>query len=391
MKIIKLNNPRAAKALETIRYTKKPEVFISASITVGEEQGKAFKETMGFCGDEPFPVFYKLRDSRYGILGFKKEFPNASYYPVTTYRYGEGYSNVNVELTGERVGKEIAGEELLGFYDPMVSRGTTAVNTVSMICKNGQVEVLSTFHFFVAEPGLERLTLDLQKYFLKDYVIILGMRGFEVDTSGYMGAIMREQDYGDVMDGTWFKEYPREVEQKLVEDAIQKGARLEVIMAYILSLLLKHKYARYPNFERVPTSLKVLATKNWINAAMFYLQQQGAEIFIYDWEQRFLGTGLAVPESPTIAEALRQMQREWLIDVESEMRYGRKHEIYHITPFGDSYLKSVYLPVLGRNNLLTNFNSKLEEAIPEVMTGKFGDLVKKLNLQKSQKTMLTND
>lgn len=391
MKIIKLENPKAAKALETIRYTKKPELFISASIAVGEEQGKAFKETMGFSGDESFPVFYKLRDSRYGILGFKKEFPNASYYPVTTYRYGEGYSNVNVELTGEISGKEIAREELLGFYDPMVSRGTTAVNTVSMICGNGQVEVLSTFHFFVAEPGLGRLTVDLQKYFLKDYVIVLGMRGFEVDTSGYMGAIMREQDYGDVMEGTYWKEYPPEVEQDLVENAIQKGARLEVVMAYILFILLKHKYARYPNFQMVPASLKALATGNWINAVMFYLQQQGVEIFVRDWEQRYLRPSLAIPTSPTIAEALRQMRREWLVDTESETRYGIKHETYHITPFGDSYLKKVYLPVLGRNNLLTNFNSQLEEIIPDVMVGQFSDLLKKLRLQKLQKTVPTNN
>lgn len=386
MKIIKLKSLRSKKALETIRYTKKPELFISASITIGEEQGKVFKETMGFSGDEAFPIFYKLRDSRYGILGFQKEFPNALYYPVTTYRYGEGYSNVNVEIPEEVIKKEVLKEELLCFFDPMVSRGTTAVKTIHRICGDNQVDILSTFHFFVAEQGLKRLTIDLRKYFLKDYIIIFGMGGFEVDASGYMGAIMREQDYGDVMEGTYWREYPPEVEQRLVEGAIQKGAFLEVIIAYILFLLLRHKYARYPDFRIIPESLKVLATKSWINTALFYLQQKGAEIYVRDWKIKYLKPSLAIPISSTTEYALRQMQKEWLIDIKIERRYDREYKTYHITPFGDSYLKKVYLPVLGRYNLLTDFTSKFEEVIPEIMLERPNNLMKKIMMHESIST-----
>jgi len=381
MKIIKLDSSRVVKALETIRYTKKPQSFISASVAVGEEQGKIFKETLDFNGDEVFPIFYKLRDSRYGIIGFKKEFPNALYFPVVTYRYGEGYSNVNVELKCEA---QIAGGELLGFYDPMVSRGTTAVNTISGLCKSGPVETLSSFHFFAADQGLNKLDLELQKFFLKDYIVVLGMRGFQVDTSGYMGAILREQDYGDVMEGTYWNEYPPEVEQNIVENGIFKGAYLEIVMGYILYILLKHQYARYSNSQLVPKSLKELATANWMNVVFCYLQQNGAEIPVNNWEMRHLRAGVAVPISPTISEALRQMRREWLIDMEKEVRNRIEYNVYYITPWGDSYLKKIYLPVFGRSNLLNNFVPVLEEVTPEIITGKFHNLLKKLDTQRAK-------
>lgn len=377
MKVVKLDSPRAAEALDTIRYTKKPDVFISASVTVGQEQARKFKETLNLSGKEGFPVFYKLRDSRYGILGFRKEFPNVSYYPVTTYRYGENYSNVNVELS-QKV--QIAGEELMGFYDPMVSRGTTTVNTICAICDEEQVETLSSFHFFVAEPGINKLDLELRKFFYKEYIIVLGMRGFEVDTSGYMGAILREQDYGDVMEGTYWKEYPPEVEQALVENGIRYGANLEVIMAYILHIFLKHKWARYSDSQAVPQSLKELPTYNWINAVLYHLQQMGAKIPISDWKMMHLRTGLLTPTSLTVSEVLRQMQREWLIDEEKEIRSGIEYKVYHITPWGDSYLKKVYLPVLGRNNMLSGFTPILEEAMPRIVIRKFRKLLDEINL-----------
>jgi len=373
MKVIKLDTSRAMKGLETIRYTKRPDLFISASMEVGEEQGKAFKKVLGLSGEEPFPVFYKLRDSRYGILGFKKEFPKASYFPVTTYRYGEGYSNVSIEFE-QKI--SIAKEGLLGFYDPMVSRGTTTVNTVSTLCGDSQVEMLSTFHFFVAEPGLNRLDIELQKFFLKEYFIVLGMRGFEVDTSGYMGAIMREQDYGDVMEGTYWKEYSPEIEQAMVENGVCQGAHMEVIMAYILYILLKHKYARYSNFQLIPESLKELSTFYWIQTVLHYLEKQGAKTFVHKWEIRRLRSGLTIPISDTITEALRQMEREWLIEKKVEIRSGFEGNAYQITQWGESYLTKVYLPVLGKNALLNGFVPIFENVALEIIAGKFRDLLK---------------
>lgn len=379
MKIVKLETNRALKALETIRCTKKPDSFILASVTVGEEQGRKFKETLSLDGEEAFPIYYKLRDSRYGILGFREEFPNASYIPVTTYRHGEGYSNVNVNLSHEA---QTAGEELLGFYDPMVSRGTTATKTISMICKNSQVETLSSFHFFVAEQGLKKLQFELEKFFSKDYIVVLGMRGFEVDTSGYMGAILREQDYGDVMEGTYWMEYPPENEQALVENGILKGAYQEVIMGYILYILLRHRTARYSNSLPVPKSLKELTTENWINTVLYYLQQLGAEVFINDWGWKHMGAWLA-PTSIRVSEALRQMQREWMIDTEIETRSGREYKVYNITTWGDSYLKKIYLPVFDKLNLLASFTSKLKEVVPNIFTRKLRNLLEELRTEKA--------
>ncbi|MEM3564672.1 MAG: hypothetical protein QXR19_15680 [Candidatus Jordarchaeaceae archaeon] len=380
MRIIKLNSTRALKALETIRITKKPDSFISASIIVGEEQAKKFKETLGLGGEEAFPIFYKLRDSRYGIEGFKKEFPNAIYQPVNTKRCGEGYSHVIVELPPViQIDKE-----LLGFYDPMVSRGTTAVETISKVCENSQVDVLSSLHFFVAELGLNKLQLELERFFLKDYVIVLGMRGFKVDTSGYMGAILREQDYGDVMEGTYWMEYPPEKEQLLVKNGILKGVYQEVVMGYILYILLRYRSARFSNFQPVPKSLKELTTENWINAVLYYLQQLGAEVYVNDWGWKQIGARLA-PTSITVLEALRQMEREWMIETEVEMRRGIKYKVYNITPWGDSYLRKIYLPVFDELNLLTKFTSKLNEVILHLFTRKLGDLLEELRTEKASR------
>lgn len=377
MKIVGLDSKRAIEALETVRFTKKPDAFINASITIGEEQAQEFKRNLALGDGESFPVFYKLRDSRYGILGFKKELPKASYYPVTTYRYGDNYEKVNVEIPQAT---EIKDDELLGFYDPMLSRGTTCVTTMSAICNDGQVNTLSTFHFFAAEKGISRLQVDLRKFFLEEYLMVIGQRGFEVDASGYMGAILREQDYGDVMEGTWWKEYSPKTEQEIVENNICKGADFEIVIGYTLFLLLKHRNATSRNFTPVLEKSKELPTVNWINLALFRLKQMGAHIPVNDWA--FIPSSIGrLPVSLRITEAIRQLEREWLIEKTVKERMGRRYYVYHITPWGDSYLKEVFLPVFGRKNLLNPFVPFLEDATPAVIVSRFKDLLSDVVLE----------
>ena len=364
-----LTSERAYNALDLLQNTKKPSDFIDSSILLGGELALLMREQAGIPSSESFPIFYKLRDGRYAVLGYKRVFHDAKYYPIYTNRYGPSFSNVNVKPLSADF--QIS-EELMNFLDPMVSRGTTLSSMVSRICGEKRVGLLGSAHFFVAEEGIRNLQTNIEQY-CGDYLMIIGKRGFQVNSQGYMGAIRREQDYGDVLEGTYFEEYPMEVEQDSVVSEIANGSEMEIHMGQILFLLLRTEHARFPNGQLIPESMKAVSTGAWIQNALLWLKQKGANVPADDWSMSY-----DVPRSEMIREALGQLQLEWRVETRSVRKGPKTLTRYIITPFGNAYLKKVYLPVFDRQGILKPFTTTLESELSRLVRKSFSRLIEEV-------------
>lgn len=367
MRIIQLESLQAKNALDVLRLNKNPAAVIRASITLGEEQALLVKREGIIPNNSSICIFYKLRDSRYAVLGFRSQFPDFSYYPITTHRYGQSNQNVAVELHDlpEKLGPTI------GFQDPMLARGTTLSSAAGKICNGRTVDEFMSFHFFAAEEGIQRLAMDLRNY-ANDHIMIIGRRGFRVGSDGYMGAIIHEQDYGDVMEGTYWSEYPAETERKIVSENLRKGIYFEANMGLLLFLLLRYQHV---DSKWATTRPKTRPTYDWIEAVLFRLRQLGAALPIKDFSLEHMKIGWRIV-SPTLYEVVRQMLGEWMIDwPKSESPLWKRTSDIRLTPWGDSYLREVLLPVLGEAGLLRPFATKLEQYLPELIGASNNDLM----------------
>ena len=249
----------AASALADLQVRKDQTVFASRATLIGERLGVALLENEEIVGSIEPPVYYKLRDGRHVWQGFHNAVPNAIGQGIYTARRGEGYSSVETQ----RDVPNITRSDFTAFLDPMLSRGTTAMTVFQQVIAPRRLARFASLHCFAAEDGISNLQTLLAD-FCDDYLLILGKRGFRVDPSGYMGAIRREGDWGDVQDGTYFLEYPPEREIGAVLGELATSGGLDIVMASILLLLRAHEQ----HYSSVSVRDPALPTDGWIHTML---------------------------------------------------------------------------------------------------------------------------
>ncbi len=327
------SDQEAARALDNLQVRKDRSVFIEQSIKVGEHLGAALLENEESLSSEQPTLYYKLRDSRYVWHGLRKAIPDAVGYGIYTRREGAGNADVHIDGSFHKT----AGGSFLGFLDPMLARGTTALAVSERITGiyRKRVSSYATLHCFAAEEGISYLQSKISD-FCKDYLLIVGRRGFRVDDSGYMGAIRREMDWGDVQDGTYFYEYPAEKEVEIVLEELATSFGMDILMATILLLLRVHEQHLTVLHPRDPA----LPTDGWLHTVLRLLKQEEYPVLASsrDWNHNHY-----YPKSEAVADALEQLSSEDMI----RRFVDEAYPTYGLTVWGKEYLEKIYIPVLA--------------------------------------------
>ncbi len=178
----------------------------------------------------------------------------------------------------------------------------------------------------------------------------------------------------------WLLDTNPEQERKKVTLQINQGKSLPVIRAYILYLLLRYKYASSSGSRPIPQERKEIPTELWIQLIFNRLSKMGARIPIENWKYKDLSTGDQIPYSPLITRALETLAKENLVETKSATKNEKTFEGYHLTVWGDSYLKKVYIPVLNDLDLLKEFTPIVKKAFPALLKKSFMDLVRERDI-----------
>jgi hypothetical protein len=353
----------AARALADLQVRKDPAVFAERSVVIGERLGIALRENEEDLSSMRPPIYYKLRDARYVWHGLRQAIPEARGQAIFTQRQGQGYSSVEIDATVT----DISDLKFTAFLDPMLARGTTAISVSDRIIRGRSFRRFATLHCFASEEGIGNLQTRLSD-FADDYLLIVGKRGFHVDPTGYMGAIRREMDWGDVQEGTYFLEYPAEKEIEVVLGELGTSGGQDIVMATVLMILRAHEQ----HHRALNSGDPALPTDGFIHTMMCLMKEDRLPIPVASSEWKFGGF---YPRSEAVRRAILQLQAEDFV----KRLHDEAYPTYVLSPWGHEYLQKVYMPALAQHvdGLHYQLVDAVQETVEKSVSLPFGDLVRR--------------